>query len=109
MFQPFRLRNMVLTNRVVVSPMCQYSAVIDGLPSDRHLVHYGARVIGGAGLIFTEMTDVAADARISPGCAGMYEDAHEAAWRRIVEFVHGHSAASSACNSVMPAARVRPN
>jgi anthraniloyl-CoA monooxygenase len=92
MFQPFRLRGMTIANRVVVSPMCQYSAV-DGLPGDWHLAHYGARAIGGAGLMFTEMTDVSADARITPGCAGMYSDAHEAAWKRIVDFVHAHSAA----------------
>jgi anthraniloyl-CoA monooxygenase len=90
MFQPFRLRSMPLENRVVVSPMCQYSAQ-DGLPGDWHLVHYGSRAIGGAGLMFTEMTDVSRDARISPGCAGMYNDAHEAAWKRIVEFVHAQS------------------
>jgi anthraniloyl-CoA monooxygenase len=90
MFQPFRLRNMTLENRVVVSPMCQYSAD-DGLPADWHLVHYGSRAIGGAGLMFTEMTDVSAEARISPGCAGMYNDAHEAAWKRIVDFVHAQS------------------
>jgi anthraniloyl-CoA monooxygenase len=90
MFQPFRLRGMTLANRVVVSPMCQYSAQ-DGLPNDWHLVHYGARAIGGAGLMFTEMTDVSAEARISPGCAGMYSDAHEAAWKRIVDFVHAQS------------------
>jgi len=90
MFQPFRLRNMTLENRVVVSPMCQYSAV-DGLPADWHLVHYGSRAIGGAGLMFTEMTDVSAEARISPGCAGMYNDGHEAAWKRIVDFVHAQS------------------
>ncbi|MFL6796694.1 MAG: bifunctional salicylyl-CoA 5-hydroxylase/oxidoreductase [Xanthobacteraceae bacterium] len=90
MFQPFRLREMRLDNRVVVSPMCQYSAEA-GLPNDWHLVHYGSRAIGGAGLMFTEMTDVSGDARISPGCAGMYEDAHQAAWKRIVSFVHGQS------------------
>lgn len=90
MFQPFRLRSLTLENRVVVSPMCQYSAQ-DGMPNDWHLVHYGARAIGGAGLMFTEMTDVSADARISPGCAGMYNDAHEAAWKRIVDFVHTQS------------------
>ncbi len=90
MFQPFRLRNMTLENRVVVSPMCQYSAQ-DGMPSDWHLVHYGSRAIGGAGLMFTEMTDVSKDARISLGCAGMYNDAHEAAWKRIVDFVHAQS------------------
>jgi anthraniloyl-CoA monooxygenase len=92
MFQPFRLRGMTLDNRVVVSPMCQYSAE-DGMPGDWHLVHYGARAIGGAGLLFTEMTNVSRDARISPGCAGMYSDAHEAAWKRIVDFVHAHSRA----------------
>jgi anthraniloyl-CoA monooxygenase len=90
MFQPFRLRGMTLENRVVVSPMCQYSAN-DGTPNDWHLVHYGARAIGGAGLMFTEMTNVSKDARISPGCAGMYDDAHEAAWKRIVDFVHARS------------------
>jgi anthraniloyl-CoA monooxygenase len=90
MFQPFRLRNMTLANRVVVSPMCQYSAK-DGMPADWHLVHYGSRAIGGAGLMFTEMTDVSAEARISLGCAGMYNDAHEAAWKRIVDFVHAQS------------------
>jgi anthraniloyl-CoA monooxygenase len=90
MFQPFRLRGLTLQNRVVVSPMCQYSA-LDGLPNDWHLVHYGSRAIGGAGLMFTEMTDVSRDARISPGCAGMYTDAHEAAWKRIVDFVHTQS------------------
>ncbi len=92
MFQPFRLRNMALENRVVVSPMCQYSAK-GGLPSDWHLVHYGSRAIGGAGLIFTEMTDVSEEARISLGCAGMYNDAHEAQWKRIVDFVHAQSKA----------------
>jgi len=90
MFQPLRLRGMTLQNRVVVSPMCQYSAR-DGLPNDWHLVHYGSRAVGGAGLMFTEMTDVSAQARISPGCAGMYCDAHEAAWKRIVDFVHAQS------------------
>jgi anthraniloyl-CoA monooxygenase len=90
MFQPFRLRGLTLENRAVVSPMCQYSAQ-DGLPDDWHLVHYGSRAIGGAGLMFTEMTDVSRDARISPGCAGMYKDAHEGAWKRIVDFVHAQS------------------
>jgi anthraniloyl-CoA monooxygenase len=90
MFQPFRLRGLTLENRLVVSPMCQYSAQ-DGTPNDWHLVHYGSRAIGGAGLMFTEMTDVSKDARISPGCAGMYDDVHEAAWKRIVDFVHAQS------------------
>jgi anthraniloyl-CoA monooxygenase len=92
MFQPFRLRGMTLENRVVVSPMCQYSAV-DGVPGDWHFVHYGARAIGGAGLLFTEMTNVSAEARITHGCTGMYSDAQEAAWKRIVDFVHANSAA----------------
>lgn len=95
MFQPFRLRDMVLANRVVVSPMCMYSAA-DGLPNDWHLVHLGSRALGGAGLVFCEMTDVSAEARISPGCAGLYTDAHEAAWKRIVDFVHANSAAKIA-------------
>jgi anthraniloyl-CoA monooxygenase len=80
---------MTVANRFVVSPMCQYCAS-DGLPGDWHMVHYGARGIGGAGLMFTEMTCVSAEARITHGCAGMYSDAHEAAWKRIVDFVHGN-------------------
>lgn len=92
MFTPFRLRQMELANRVVVSPMSMYSAV-DGMPDDFHLVHYGARAQGGAGLVFTEMTDVSADGRITPGCAGLYTDGHEAAWKRIVDFVHGRTPA----------------
>ncbi len=92
MFQPFQLRDMVVQNRVVVSPMCQYSAK-DGVPNDWHLVHLGSRAIGGAGLVFAEMTDVSAEARISPGCTGLYNDEQEAAWKRIVDFVHANSAA----------------
>jgi anthraniloyl-CoA monooxygenase len=92
MFQPFRLRGMTLANRVVVSPMDQYSAV-DGLPNDWHLVHLGSRATGGAGLVFTEMVCVSDEARITPGCTGMYTDAQEAAWKRIVDFVHANSAA----------------
>src|SRR5881296_3501101 len=87
---PFRLRDLLLVNRVVVSPMCQYCAV-DGTPNDWHLVHLGTRAIGGAGLVFTEMTDVSPEGRISPGCTGMYKPAHVPAWRRIVDFVHTHS------------------
>ena len=92
MFAPFRLREMELENRVVVSPMAMYSAV-DGIPNDFHLVHYGARAGGGAGLIYTEMTCVSAEGRISPGCAGLYAPEHLAAWHRIVDFVHAHSRA----------------
>jgi anthraniloyl-CoA monooxygenase len=72
--------------------MCMYSAT-DGLPDDWHLMHYGSRAVGGAGLIFTEMTCVAPDARITPGCTGLWNDAQEAQWKRIVDFVHGHSTA----------------
>jgi anthraniloyl-CoA monooxygenase len=92
MFLPFRLRGMQLVNRVVVSPMDQYRAV-DGVPNDWHLVHYGARATGGAGLLFTEMTCTSADARISLGCTGLWNEAQCAAWRRIVEFVHRESRA----------------
>ncbi|MEW6643492.1 MAG: bifunctional salicylyl-CoA 5-hydroxylase/oxidoreductase [Pseudomonadota bacterium] len=92
MFQPFKLRDMVLNNRAVMSPMCMYSAK-DGVPQDFHLVHYGSRAIGGAGLIFTEMTCVAPDARITHGCTGLWNDEQEATWRRIVDFVHANSAA----------------
>jgi anthraniloyl-CoA monooxygenase len=92
MFLPFRLRGMQLVNRVVVSPMAQYRAV-DGVPTDWHLVHYGARATGGAGLLFTEMTCTSADARISPGCTGLWNETQAAAWRRIVEFVHTESQA----------------
>jgi len=91
MFQPFRLRDMEVANRVVMSPMCMYSAK-DGLPGDWHLVHYGSRAIGGPGLLFTEMTCVGPDARITPGCTGLWNEAQEAAWRRIVDFVHAQSA-----------------
>jgi anthraniloyl-CoA monooxygenase len=92
MFLPYRLRDMHLVNRVVVSPMAQYRAV-DGVPGDWHLVHYGARATGGAGLVFTEMTCTSADARISPGCTGLWNETQRAAWQRIVEFVHTESQA----------------
>jgi len=92
MFTPFRLRELVLANRVVCSPMCQYSAE-DGTPNDWHLVHLGSRAIGGAGLVMTEMTDVSREGRISPGCTGMYKPEHVAAWKRVVDFVHTHSPA----------------
>ncbi len=95
MFTPFRLRSLVLPNRVVVSPMCMYSAE-DGTVNDWHLVHLGSRAVGGAGLVITEMTNVSADGRISPGCAGMYRPEHVEAWRRITAFVHQHSAAKIA-------------
>ena len=89
MFTPFRVRSVVLKNRVLVSPMAQYSAV-DGVAGDFHLAHLGARALGGAALVFTEMTGVSADARITPACTGMYTPAHTQAWRRIVDLVHQH-------------------
>ena len=90
MFTPLRVRGLLLKNRIVVSPMAQYSAV-DGVPGDWHLVHLGARALGGAALVMAEMTCVSADARITPDCPGMYAPAHTAAWRRIVGFVHANS------------------
>ena len=92
MFTPFRLREMVIDNRVVVSPMAQYSAV-DGLPTDWHFVHLGSRAVGGAGLVFVEMTCPSPDARITPGCTGLWNEAQCQAWKRIVDFVHGNSRA----------------
>jgi anthraniloyl-CoA monooxygenase len=87
MFTPFTLRDLTLPNRVVVSPMDMYSAV-DGVPGDFHLVHLGARALGGAGLVMTEMICVSEIGRITPGCAGMYSPEHTAAWKRIVDFAH---------------------
>ena len=92
MFTPFKLRGLTVPNRVIVSPMAMYSAQ-DGLPNDFHLVHFGARALGGAGLLYTEMACVSPDARISPGCAGLWNDAQQQAWRRIVDFVHASSGA----------------
>ena len=92
LFQPLTLRGMTVANRAVVSPMCMYSAV-EGMPTDWHVVHYGARAIGGAGLVYTEMVCVAPDARITPGCAGLWSDEQEAAWTRIVAFAHQNSQA----------------
>jgi anthraniloyl-CoA monooxygenase len=92
MFAPFRLRELELANRVVVSPMAMYSAK-EGTPGDFHLVHYGGRAQGGAGLVYTEMTCVSPEGRITPGCAGLYAPEHVEAWRRIVDFVHANSAA----------------
>ncbi|HJS43339.1 MAG TPA: bifunctional salicylyl-CoA 5-hydroxylase/oxidoreductase [Gemmatimonadales bacterium] len=95
MFTPLKLRDMVLSNRVVVSPMCQYSSD-DGMPDEWHLVHIGSRAVGGAGLVFVEMTDVSREGRISPGCAGMYKPAHVTAWKRVVEFVRRNSSSKIA-------------
>ncbi len=92
MFAPFKMREMTVENRITVSPMAMYSAV-DGTPNDFHFVHYGERAMGGAGLVFTEMTCVSPEGRISPGCTGMWNDEHVAAWKRIVDFVHASSKA----------------
>ncbi len=92
MFAPFKLRGMELANRVVVSPMATYSAV-EGCPQDFHLVHYGTRAQGGAGMLYTEMTCVSAEGRITPGCAGMYGPEHGERWKRIVDFVHASTPA----------------
>lgn len=92
MFTPFRLRELVLPNRIVVSPMCQYVAE-DGTVGDWHLVHLGSRAIGGAGLVMAERTDVSREGRISVACAGLYEREHAVAWKRIVDFVHNHTPA----------------
>jgi anthraniloyl-CoA monooxygenase len=92
MFAPFRLREMEVQNRIVVSPMAMYSAK-DGVPGDFHLVHLGARALGGAGLVFTEMTCVSPEGRISPGCTGMWNEEQLAAWKRIVDFFHANSKA----------------
>ncbi|RCH65197.1 bifunctional salicylyl-CoA 5-hydroxylase/oxidoreductase [Streptomyces sp. SDr-06] len=94
MFTPFRLRGLELRNRVVVSPMDMYSAV-DGVPGDFHLVHLGARALGGAGLVMTEMVCVSPEGRITPGCAGLYTAEQAGAWRRIADFVH-HQAPGTA-------------
>jgi anthraniloyl-CoA monooxygenase len=92
MFTPYKLRSMVVPNRVVVSPMAMYSAQ-DGLPNDFHLVHFGSRALGGAGLLYTEMTCPSPEARITPGCAGLWNDAQRDSWKRVVDFVHASSPA----------------
>ncbi len=92
MFAPFRLRELTLKNRIVVSPMAQYKAV-DGRPTDWHFVHYAERAKGGAGLIHIEMTCVSPEGRITPGCTGFYAPAHETAWKRLVDFVHAETEA----------------
>jgi anthraniloyl-CoA monooxygenase len=95
-FAPFEMRGMRLKNRIVVSPMAQYKAV-DGCPTDWHFVHYAERAKGGAGLVFTEMTCVSPEGRITPGCPGLYAPEHEAAWKRLVDFVHAETSAKICC------------
>ena len=96
MFTPYRLRELSLQNRVVVSPMAQYKAE-DGTPNDWHFVHYAERAKGGAGLVFTEMTCVSANGRITPACPGLYTNDHTAAWRRLTDFVHQQTDAAICC------------
>lgn len=95
MFTPFKLRGVTLKNRVMVSPMAQYSCV-DGLPADYHLVHLGARAMGGAGMVMAEMTCPTPDARITPGCPGLWNEAQRDGWKRIAGFVHANSDAKIA-------------
>ncbi|MGN6573002.1 MAG: bifunctional salicylyl-CoA 5-hydroxylase/oxidoreductase, partial [Pseudolabrys sp.] len=95
MFVPLRVRGLELANRVCVSPMAQYKAR-DGVPGDWHFVHYSERAKGGAGLVFTEMTCISPEGRISPGCTGLYNDEHERAWKRLVDFVHAETGAKIA-------------
>jgi anthraniloyl-CoA monooxygenase len=95
MFTPFTVRGVTLKNRVVVSPMATYSAV-DGVPNDFHLIHYGSRALGGAAMVFTEMTCVSPEGRITPGCLGLWNDEQTSAWARIVAAVHRHGDAKMA-------------
>ncbi|HSW18551.1 MAG TPA: bifunctional salicylyl-CoA 5-hydroxylase/oxidoreductase, partial [Ramlibacter sp.] len=95
MFTPFSLRGTTLKNRVIVSPMAQYSCV-DGMPADYHLSHLGARAMGGAGMVMVEMTCVSPDARITPGCPGIWSDDQGEGWKRIVDFIHSSSDAKIA-------------
>lgn len=96
MFTPFQLGDMALKNRIVVSPMAQYKAV-DGCPTDWHFVHYAERAKGGAGLVYTEMTCVSPEGRITPGCPGLYTPEQEAAWKRLVDFTHTETDAKICC------------
>ncbi len=95
MFTPYTVRGVTLKNRVIVSPMAQYSAV-DGVPGEYHLVHLGARAMGGAGMVFAEMTCVSPEGRITPGCPGIYTDAQKAGWKRIADWIHTQSDAKFA-------------
>jgi len=96
MFMSSTQRSFTLKNRVVVSPMAQYKAV-DGIPGDWHFIHYAERAKGGAGLVYTEMTCVSANGRITPGCPGLYTPKHEAGWKRINDFIHAETKAKTCC------------
>ncbi|MDB9762389.1 bifunctional salicylyl-CoA 5-hydroxylase/oxidoreductase [Alphaproteobacteria bacterium] len=96
MFAPFKLRELELKNRIVVSPMAQYKA-INGCPTDWHFVHYAERAKGGAGLIYVEMTCISPEGRITPGCTGLYSKEHEFSWKRIIDFIHLETEAKISC------------
>src|ERR1700722_20347041 len=91
LFEPYPLRDVRLRNRIVVSPMCEYSSE-DGFATDWHLVHLGSRAIGGAALVITEATAVSPEGRISPGDLGIYKDEHIAKLKQITDFIHQHGA-----------------
>lgn len=91
LFEPVAIGDVVLRNRIVVSPMCEYSAD-DGVPTDWHLVHLGSRAVGGAGLVFTEATSVSPEGRISPADTGIWNEQQRQAWTRIAAFVTAHGA-----------------
>src|SRR5665213_1917254 len=93
LFDPLTIGNVILRNRIMVSPMCEYSA-IEGVPTDWHLVHLGSRAVGGAGLVFTEATAVSPEGRISPGDTGIWNTAQRDAWTRIAAFIGSQGAAS---------------
>ena len=95
MFTPFTARSITLRNRILVSPMAQYSCV-EGLPADYHLVHLGARAMGGAGMVVAEMSCTSPDARITPGCPGLWNADQRDGWKRIVDFVHANTDAKIA-------------
>jgi anthraniloyl-CoA monooxygenase len=96
MLTPYQIRGVRLANRIMVSPMAMYSAT-DGLIGDFHIAHLGARAMGGAGLVFAEMTCVSPDARITPGCLGLWNDEQQAGWKRLVDLIHavGHAKAGA--------------
>src|SRR5947207_15302222 len=91
LFEALALRGVSLANRILVSPMCQYSSV-DGFANDWHFVHLGSRAAGGAALVFTEAAAVTADGRISPDDLGIWKDAHVAEPQRTVRFIHAQGA-----------------
>ncbi|MFZ0530506.1 MAG: NADH:flavin oxidoreductase/NADH oxidase, partial [Propionicimonas sp.] len=93
LFDALQLRDLTISNRIFLAPMCQYRCELqDGVPTDWHLVHYGARAAGGFGLIIAEATGVLPEGRITPYCCGLWNDEQAEAWRRIVDFGHSQGA-----------------